>query len=66
LLAGGELADGELADDASNTKLLSVFTHTDLLGYTDQDGPKQSAALTVAAQRWSARRRDGGNAALAR
>jgi hypothetical protein len=60
------LAGGELADDTSDTKLLSGFTHTDLLGYTDQDRPEQSAALTVAAQQRSARWRDGENAALAR
>jgi hypothetical protein len=60
------LTGGKLTDDASDTKLLSGFTHTNLLGYTDQDGLEQSAALTVAAQRRSARRRDDRNATLAR
>jgi hypothetical protein len=59
------LAGGELADDACDTKLLFGFTHIDLLGYTDEDRPEQSVALTMAAQQRSARWRDGENAALA-
>jgi hypothetical protein len=60
------LAGGELANDASDTKPLSGFTCTNLLGYIDEDRPEQSVAMTVAAQRRSAQRRDGGNIALAR